>query len=170
MAPQVSSLLLDPHAAASHADRQYGSAFAFDQPGHPVSGIGRGQEQYAPTTASAAHLSGLGAAPASHGDQPVDQRSGDTRRIAAAVGPFFAKQTSGLRPVGAFQRTPHGDGDGRDPLAISIDALVPIDMSLGYFPIVDAGIPRDAGVGEHDALLQVARIDADRDAPDSGAA
>ena len=43
-------------------------------------------------------------------------------------------------------------GDGGDAVEIAMHRGVAVDMRLRDFPIVDAGIARLAGIGQHDAL------------------
>ena len=44
---------------------------------------------------------------------------------------------------------------------------IAVDVPLGDLPVVRAGVARRAGVGEHDAALELARIDVERDAADA---
>ena len=44
---------------------------------------------------------------------------------------------------------------------------VAVDVPLEDLPVVRAGLPRGAGVGEDDPLLEIARIDIERDPPDA---
>ena len=57
--------------------------------------------------------------------------------------------------------------NGGDAVEVATHLGVAVDMRLGNLPIVDAGIARLAGVGEHDAGGQVARIDGHGFAGDS---
>ena len=60
------------------------------------------------------------------------------------------------------ERRAHRDRRVADPLEAVEDVPVAVDVALGDLPVVRARVSRRAGVGEHDALLELARIDVER--------
>ena len=56
----------------------------------------------------------------------------------------------------------HGTRDFRNTLEVAVDPFVTVDVGLEYFPIVDAGLPRRAGVGKYEARLDLFRRDRGR--------
>ena len=51
---------------------------------------------------------------------------------------------------------------------IALHFAIAIDVGLGHFPIIDAGIAGRAGVAEHDAAIEIVKIHRNRDAPYAG--
>src|SRR5262245_14581438 len=49
-------------------------------------------------------------------------------------------------------------GDLCNPLEVSKYHLVTVDMGFGHFPVVDPGISRLAGIGKHDAAIEIIEI------------
>src|SRR5258708_18837071 len=97
----------------------------------------------------------------------VDRRRRHAGRQRSAVVPLSGDLAPDFRPVTPFECDAHGAGDVANALETAPHAGVPVDVALGDFPVVDAGAARRVGVGEHDALLQLVRVDVDSDAPDA---
>jgi len=74
------------------------------------------------------------------------------------MGPFIAQQTSRLVPAPVLQRGPHGHGDGSDLFKVAVYPGLAVNVRLGHFPVIDAGIARRARIGQHKPLIQFVEI------------
>src|SRR5439155_12712687 len=123
---------------------------------------------HAPAAARAAHLAGhrTGGLRARH--QIVDRRRRDARRQALAVFPLDANLAADFIPVAALERRSHRHRRIANPLEAIEDVPIAVDMTLDDLPVVGAGSARRAGVRQHDAALELARIDVEHHTGDPG--
>ena len=66
------------------------------------------------------------------------------------------------RPIAAGQGIAHTAGGLDDAIEALEDVAVAVNMALHDFPVVRAGEVRSAGIGQHDAALQLFGIDVER--------
>ena len=126
--------------------------------------LGRRQAEQTAAAAGAADLGGLGAGGDRARDQRIDRRRGHAGSQALAVLPFGGEAGRRRVPVAAGQRLAHGGGGVADPFEAIEDVLIAVDVPLGDLPVVGARIARLAGVAQHDAPLELLRLDIERHA------
>ncbi len=124
----------------------------------PRAGVGRNDEQDAATASRTADLGAKRSVSPGDGDEAVDKRSGDGRRVAAAQLPLLPQESRGFLPVGGGEGRPHGARDGGDVLEVAQDAPVAVDVALEDLPVIDAALARRAGVGEDKAAVELGGI------------
>ncbi len=88
----------------------------------------------------------------------------DARRQTLAILPLFRDLPPDLRPIAALECVPHGARDVADAREAFLHVAIPVDVPLGDLPVVDARVPGGAGVGEHEAPLELSRRDRKRNA------
>ena len=93
--------------------------------------------------------------PGRDGNQLIDERRRDSRRIGSSQLPFLAKQSRDFVPVLGTESLVHGPCYFRDALEIPEYALVAVDMSLKNFPVVDARLAGRPGVRQHESRLNL---------------
>ena len=76
-------------------------------------------------------------------------------RLRLSHSAAICRPTSSQSP--RCERRPHRDGRVADPLEAVEDVAIAVDVPLGDLPVVRAGVARRAGVGEHDAPLELVR-------------
>ena len=155
------------HAAvAGNLKRQDASAIVADSRGDPAGRALFHQEDDAASAARAAGFGGPSAMPGGDADQFVDQRSGNSGSVGAAQLPFLAKQAGHLIPLGIGKGLVHGARNFDDALEVTEHSFVAVDVCLENLPIVDAGLARRTGVGQHKAGFDLFRRNRDRLAVD----
>ena len=93
-------------------------------------------------------------------DYAIDHRSRNRGQISPPQRPLLVHQAAQFRPAVADERRAHLARHVCDLLEIFLHAPPAVDVILEHFPIVDARLPRLAGVAEHQPpveLLQIAR-------------
>src|SRR5215471_5395786 len=123
-------------------------------------GVRFDQHYYATAAARAANFSRQRAFPARALDDAIDCFRGNCRQIAFAKIPFFAHQAAGFFPIGFLECDAHGLRHFRDALEIGANLLLAVDVRLEYFPVVDARLPRLAGVAKYEAPFEFASVEA----------
>ena len=84
----------------------------------------------------------------------IDRRGRDAGREPLAVLPFVGHVTADRRPSRARSSAARmSHGDVADPAEAAWTCAVAVDVALGHFPVVDPGVARGVGVGEHEARL-----------------
>src|SRR5688572_24236845 len=58
--------------------------------------------------------------------------------------------------------------DLRNAFEIAEDRFVAVDVRLGYFPVIDAGVARLAAVGKHGPAVEIIQVDLDRPSANAG--
>src|SRR5262245_35120033 len=123
--------------------------------------------EHAAAASSAADLRRRRACCGRSGDQILDGRRGHARRQLLTVLPLASNRAPDRVPVAALERLAHVGGRVADALEAVEDETVAVDVTLGDFPVVRAGVSRLAGVAEDDSLLQLGKVDAQRHSLDA---
>src|SRR4051812_34638859 len=159
--------LSNPQAFAFDAVVEEGRAAGRERGCNCLAGGRRTVAEQAAAAARAAHFRGGRAGGARPRNQALDRRRRDTRREPLAVFPLRRNLSTDFFPVTGGERAAHRDRgiadafEGVEHLAIAVDVL------LGDLPVVRPRVAGRAGVGEHDAALELARIDVESEPLDA---
>jgi hypothetical protein len=126
--------------------------------------LGFADAEQAPAAACTADFARLRSRAPRRGEHRVDLRRRDARREPFSVLPFLRDLKRHAGPVGALERLAHRDRDVANARETLLHAAIAVDVTLGHFPVVDAGIPRGVRVGEREARLQFLGADVERHA------
>ena len=148
----------NPHAFPGNPHGQDLGATLSDGLGDTHFGVGFNEEHDTAAAASSANFGAKTSLPTGYANQFVDEGRGNPRSIGPPQLPLRAEQTRDLVPVAAKKRFVHGTRDLGNLLEVAEDMAVAVDVGLEDFPVIDAGLPRGAGVGKHKAGLDFFRL------------
>src|SRR5687767_14779353 len=118
----------------------------------------RTETEQAPPAPGAAHLGGRRARrPGAH-DEILDDRRGDARGQAPAVGPFLVDGAAHRVPVGSCKGLAHENGRVADPLEAFEHLRIAVDVPFGDLPVVGPRIVGLAGVAQRHAPGQLVEV------------
>ncbi len=133
--------------------------------GRDIARVGHAEE--AAAAAGAADFRGARARGKGARDQRLDHRRRHARRQLLARLPLQVDLRATPFQSPRRQRLAHAAGGVDDALETVEDVAIAVDVALRDLPVVRPREVRRARIGEHDAALQLRRIDVDRDALDA---
>src|SRR5882724_2578505 len=148
-APAVQRVALegrDPQPVPGDLKRQDSSTVVADSCGYPAGGAVFHQKNHAASASCAASFGSPAAVSGRHTDQLVYERSGNSGRIGAAQLPLLAQQACDLIPVSLEQCLMHIPRNADNSFEVAEYSLVAVNVGFEDFPVVDARLPRRAGV------------------------
>src|SRR5262245_29715852 len=129
--------------------------------------VGRTVAEQAPTPAGPADL-GCGCARADCArNENVNCGSRHAGSEPLAVFPFDRDEAADLVPVTALDRGPQSSRSVSNALEAVEDVTIAVDVPFQDLPVVRAGVPRRAGVGEHDTAFEFPGVHVEREAFDT---
>src|SRR5262245_59193862 len=112
--------------------------------------FGRAVAEQAPTPAGPADLGRCGPCADGARNENVDCGSRHAGSEPLAIVPFDRDEAADLVPVTALDRGPQSSRSVSNALEAVEDVTIAVDVPFQDLPVVRAGVPRRAGVGEHD--------------------
>src|ERR1700683_2373360 len=82
--------------------------------------------------------------------------------------PVLAQQAGCFAPVRFFDGYAHAGCDRGNVPEITLHLAIAVDVGLGHFPIIDAGVTRRARVAEHNPAIELVQIPWNGDTLDAG--
>src|SRR2546425_682192 len=149
------TLSIDPHRWRLAPGRAH---CGFD----PRPRVGFNHQCKAATTARTAGLAAERPRTSRGGDDAVYHRRRDGGQVALAKFPFLAHQSPDFAPTPPLERGADAPRHHSNPFEVAPDAPVAVNVRLEHLPVVNARLPRLPGVTEHQAALELVKIDAQR--------